>query len=339
VKRFRVAVAGCGAIAETWVRYALSRNDVEIVALVDIREEKAKAMARRHELTSNIYTDVVKAIAASNANLVFDLTTPTAHKEVVIPALRSGCDVFGEKPMATSMEIARDMVSVAEETNKMYAVMQNRRYTQNIRALRELVLSGAIGRIGFVCADFFLGPHFLGFRTIMDNPLILDMGIHTFDQARFITGLDPVSVYCHQFNPSGSWYKGDAAAVCIFEFQGGSVFCYRGSWCAEGSPTSWDASWRVTGSKGTAIWDGASVPYCEVVAPSDEARFISDVKGIDATTSWDGREGHFGCLDEMFSALSEGRSAETDCRDNLKSMAMVFGAIESAREGRKVQIQ
>lgn len=338
VKRFRVAVAGCGVMAETWVKYAFSREDVEIVALADAEVEKAEAMAGRHGLTSNVYRDIVKAIEASNANLVFDVTPPKAHKEVVISALRSGCDVLGEKPMAASLEEARDMVSVAEETGRMYAVMQNRRYTKNIRAIRELVLSGTIGRVGFICADFFLGPHFADFRTIMDNPLILDMGIHTFDQARFITGSDPVSVYCHEFNPPGSWYKGDAAAVCIFELRDGSIFCYRGSWCAEGSPTPWDASWRIIGSKGTAIWNGTNVPRGEIVVPSDEAKFLSDVRRIEATTSWNGREGHFGCLDEMFSALSDGRSAETDCRDNLKSMAMVFGAIESAREGRKVQI-
>ena len=37
----------------------------------------------------------------------------------------------------------------------------------------------------------------------MDSPLVLDMAIHTFDQARFITGANPISVYCHEFNPPG----------------------------------------------------------------------------------------------------------------------------------------
>jgi len=339
MKRFRVAVAGCGSMADTWVKYALSRDDVEVVALVDIKEENAQAMAKRYGLTCNIYGDITKAIRDSGVNLVLNVTTPAAHRDIVIPALRLACDVLGEKPMATSMEEAQEMVSVARKTGKTYAVMQNRRYNKNIRALRELVASGAIGRVGFVCADFFLGPHFGGFRDVMDSPLILDMSIHTFDQARFITGVDSVSVYCHEFNPSGSWYKGNAAAVCIFEFSDGSLFSYRGSWCAEGFPTSWDASWRITGSEGTAIWDGASTPFSEVVIPSDKAKFVNDFRRTEATTSLDGREGHFGCLDEMFSALSERRIAETDCTDNIKSMAMVFGAIESARIGRKIPLE
>ena len=49
----------------------------------------------------------------------------------------------------------------------------------------------------------------------MESPLILDMAIHTFDQARFITGADPVSVYCHEFNPPGSWYK-EMQPRCVF---------------------------------------------------------------------------------------------------------------------------
>jgi len=338
MKRFEVAVAGCGSMADTWVKYVLSRDDVEVVALVDIKEENAQAMVERYALTCNIYRDITQAIRDSGANLVLDVTTPAAHKDIVIPALRLGCDVLGEKPMATSMKEAGEMVSVAREAGKMYAVMQNRRYNRNVRALRELVASGVIGRIGFVCADFFLGPHFGGFRDVMDSPLILDMSIHTFDQARFITGLDAMSVYCQEFNPSGSWYKGNAAAVCIFEFSDGSVFSYRGSWCAEGFPTSWDASWRIVGSKGTAIWDGSGAPHSEVVIPSDKTKFVNDLKRTEAVTSWDGREGHYGCLDEMFSALSERRTAETDCTDNVKSMAMVFGAIESARKARKITL-
>ncbi|MGI6704742.1 MAG: Gfo/Idh/MocA family protein [Clostridia bacterium] len=339
MKRFRIALAGCGSMANQWVAYALTRDDAEIVALIDIVEENAKAMAERHGLSCGIYSDLAEGIRQSGANLVFDVTVPDAHMQIVTTALKMGCDVLGEKPMASSMDEAREMVRTAEETGKSYAVMQNRRYLKQIRALRDFIVSGAIGQPGFINADFFLGPHFGGFRDVMDSPLILDMAIHTFDQARFITGADPVSVYCHEFNPAGSWYKGNASAVCIFEFSDGSVFCYRGSWCAEGAQTSWESSWRITGSKGTALWDGTNPPYGEVVVPSDEKRFINEYRRLDAALNWKGQEGHFGCFDEMFQALLEGRRAETDCRDNIKSMAMVFGALESARTGRKVSLK
>ena len=340
MQAYRIAVVGCGGMAHAWLDYAQRRDDADIVALVDIRREAAEAMAAQRGLSCGLYTDVEEAIRESGANLVFDVTIPASHHAVRKTAMRLGCDVFGEKPLAETPEQCLDLIRVAEETGRTNAVMQNRRYNPHMRALRRLIESGTIGRPGFACADFFLGPHFGGFRDVMDSPLLLDMAIHTFDQARLILGADPVSVYCHEFNPPGSWYAGNAAAVCIFEMSGGSVFCYRGSWCAEGAPTSWESAWRITGEKGTAVWDGHGAPYAEVVAPGDQTgRFTKEFVRVEAPElEQPAHTGHSGCLDEMFASLKEGRRAETDCRDNLFSMAMVFGALESAKTGRKVDL-
>lgn len=338
MKKFRVAVAGCGNMSNQWIKYAISRGDTQIVALMDISEDSAKSKADKYNLQCRVYTDLPEAIEKSDANLVFDITVPEAHKNTVITALEKGCHVFGEKPMAASMSEAVSIVEAAENYGKRYSVMQNRRYLKNIRAFRQLLSSGTIGQTGFICADFFLGPHFGGFREAMDSPLVLDMAIHTFDQARFISGADPVSVYCCEFNPPGSWYKGDAAAICIFEMSDGSIFCYRGSWCAQGCNTSWEASWRVTGSMGTAMWDGVGMPFCETLVSDEENRSVCSFRKMETEAVWNGREGHFGCLDEMFNSLIEERSAETDCRDNIKSMSMVFGAIESSHKGKKIKL-
>ncbi|MCI3920800.1 Gfo/Idh/MocA family oxidoreductase [Paenibacillus sp. TRM 82003] len=337
---YKIVVAGCGGMANAWVKDAIARENVEIVGLTDIKLEFAQAMAERHGLSCGLFTDVEEAIAATGANLVFDVTIPASHYAVCSAALRRGANVFGEKPMAESMADARKLIALAEREGRSYAIMQNRRYNENIRAFRELIAGGTIGKVGQAAADFFLAPHFGGFREAMESPLILDMAIHTFDQARFLTGADPVSVYCHEFNPAGSWYAGNASAICIFEMSEGTVFSYRGSWCAEGAPTSWEASWRVNGSHGTAIWDGTNAPYAERVAPGEqEGKFFRDIERVEAAFEWTGRSGHEGCFDEMFAALSEGRPAETDCRDNSKSMAMVLGAIDSAKEGRKIDLR
>ncbi|MFC4809396.1 Gfo/Idh/MocA family protein [Paenibacillus sp. GCM10023250] len=334
----KIVVAGCGGMANTWVDYALQRDNAEIVGLVDLYEESAKAMAAKKGLNVPTFANLSDALAATGATLVFDVTIPASHKQIAITAMQAGCNVFGEKPMAESYADAQEIVAVSQATGKRYSVMQNRRYLKQIRSFRDLVGSGAIGTPGSIHADFFLGAHFGGFRDVMDNPLIVDMAIHTFDQARFITGADPISVYCHEFNPPGSWYKGNASAICIYEMSDGSVFSYRGSWCADGLNTSWESDWRVTGSLGGARWDGASMPYGEVVNMEKAEGFIREMTRIEGAAVWDGREGHWGCLDEMFAALEEGRPAETDCLDNIKSVAMVFGAVESARTGQKVKL-
>lgn len=342
MKRFRIVVVGCGNMANAWVGYALTREDSEIVALVDISKENAERMAERHGLTCGIYPDVAIAIAETGGNVAFDITIPDSRFDVSRSALQASCHVFAEKPMAVSLEEAHELVRTADRAGRRLSIMQNRRYNGHIRSLRGLITDGTIGPVGYIGADFFLGPHFGGFREAMEHPLIVDMAIHTFDQARFIGGADPVSVYCQPFNPPGSWFAGAAAAVCIFEMSDGSIFCYRGSWCAEGAPTSWEASWRITGANGTAIWDGTGEPYAEIVPPgigTDQSGFLREHVRIEANNEWRGRERHTGCLDEMFAALQEGRPAETDARDNLKSIAMVLGAVESAEKGLKIDLR
>jgi predicted dehydrogenase len=338
MKKHRVVVAGCGGMSNIWLDYAAQREDVEVVGLVDIYEESAKAMAEKRKLNVPTFTDLAAALTSTKANLVFDVTIPESHKLIVSTALKHGCNVFGEKPMAASMEEANELVQLAKEAGKNYAIMQNRRYLKLMRSFRSVVEAGSIGALGSVHADFFIGAHFGGFRDLMDSPLILDMAIHTFDQARFLMAADPVSVYCHEFNPPGSWYKGNASAICIFEMSDGSVFTYQGSWCAEGFPTSWESNWRVVGSKGTAVWDGTHTPTYQIMDESQPQGFHSLFTQHEADVTWDSREGHWGCLDEMFASLEEGRLAETSCFDNIKSTAMVFGAIQSAKLGQKVSL-
>ncbi|MNO22769.1 1,5-anhydro-D-fructose reductase [compost metagenome] len=336
---YRVAVAGCGGMANEWINYALRRPDVSIVALVDIRLEAATAMAVKHGLVCPVFADIGQAIEETGANLVFDVTIPASHYTVASTALAHQCDVFSEKPLAETMEQCNAIAALSERTGRSHAVMQNRRYDPRIRSLRQLIEAGEIGRVGYIGASFFLAPHFGGFRDAMESPLLLDMAIHTFDQARFISGADPVTVYCQEFNPPGSWYAGNASAVCIFEMSDGSVFCYQGSWCAEGAPTSWEASWRIQGDKGAAVWDGTGMPYAEKVADAEPAgKFIRDYERVEGKAADLKETFHHGCLEEMFQALAERRPAETDCRDNRYSMAMVFGALESARTGRKIEL-
>jgi len=332
----KIVVVGCGVMSNTWLDYAEQRKNAEIVGLVDMNIETAKTMAERRKLDVPIYSDLSQALKETEANLVFDVTIPAAHKQVTTTALQANCHVFGEKPMAENLEDAKEVLRVAQHSDKKYSVMQNRRYLKQIRALENLLSTGTIGQVGSIHADFFLGPHFGGFRDLMDHPLILDMAIHTFDQARFISGADPVSVYCHEYNPPGSWYEGNASAICIFEMSDGSVFSYRGSWCAEGLHTSWEGDWRITGSKGSAKWDGFNTPVCEIIDETKPVDFISSFQTVEVPINWENREEHWGCLDEMFAAIEEGRLAETDSSDNIESMKMVFGAIESAKCGKKI---
>ena len=256
----RVLVVGCGGMSRTWLRYLASRDELEVVGLVDLEPEAALEVPH--------FTELAAALAQTEPTVVCDVTIPEAHAEVATVALQAGCHVACEKPMAHSLEAAHATSALAAAAGLNYAVMQNRRYRPAIRAVRDIVASGALADLGIVNADFYLGPHFGGFRDAMQSPLLLDMAIHTFDQARFITG------------------------------------------------------------RRTLCWDGDGPPQTELIGGGEAA----------APAPYTGPEGHAGCLQEMFAAIAAGRPAETSYGDNIKSLAMVFGAIESARRGARVEI-
>ena len=93
------------------------------------------------------------------------------------------------------------------------------------------------------------------------------------------------------------------------------------------------------GREGTAIWDGHDEIYAEVVAEGDQSgSFIRKYERIEGTLPAMAKTGHHGCLEHMFHALEAGIKPETDCSDNVYSMAMVLAALESAKTGRKIMI-
>lgn len=339
--RFRVVVVGAGAVSRFWLPPLLARPDTTVVGLVEPDAGRARAVIAEHRLNCLVDADLETAIADTGANLVANLSPPAAHRAVVETALELGCDVLGEKPMAATLEDAAALVRIARRTGRTFAVMQNRRFHPAIRRLREGIAAGAIGEPVLACADMFLAPHFDGntFLQSLRSPLLLDMAIHTFDQARYVTGAEPLAVFCHELDPGHSWFAGAAAAVCTFELTDGVVFSYRGSWVSNGFPTSYDAAWRIAGTRGTAIWDSAGDPACEAVDRAPRSNLYDDVvrEPWPVTPARD-RTGHAAALDALLDAIATGRPPETDCSDNVVSLAMVFAALRSAEQQRVVPI-
>ena len=338
--RLRIVLAGCGGITRAWMPATLESEDAEIVGLADLRTEAIDRVMEMHGLADVITgTDIAEVLDRCKPDIVYNCTTPDAHVDVALEAFDRGCHVLSEKPLASSTEEARRAIDAAEKARKVYAVIQNRRYDPNIRALRRFLDGGAIGRITTVNADFYKGVHFGGFRDHMKHVLLEDMAIHSFDQCRLISGADPISVYCKEWNPAGSWYDFDASAMAIFDMTDGIVFNYRGSWCSEGLNTSWQCQWRIVGEKGTVTWDGEDGLEAQTVAGSDGKN--STLKDHSIPTdgiSPDKIGSHGGIIREFLRCVRTGETPETTARDNLKSLAMVDGAVQSAGNNSVVSI-
>jgi predicted dehydrogenase len=332
----RAVVVGAGGISGAWFP-PLIQEKVDIVGVVDLNVEAARGRIAKYGLDCDASNDLKATLKRTKPDFVVDLTVPEAHCSVTCTAMAAGCHVVGEKPMASSMAEARKMVRASAKTGRMYMVSQSRRWDELHERVRRAVVGGRIGRLTTINCDFYLGAHFGGFRDAMASPLILDMSIHHFDLARFMTGAEPVGVYAMEFNPAGSWYAGDVAATCVFEMSDGVVFTYRGSWCAEGCHTSWNGDWRLIGTKGTLLYEKDAEPVGQVVA--NKTGFNRKLRDIRAPKAAVRHTGMHGALREMLAFLRTGKKPQTECHDNIRSLAMVFAAIDAAAKRRRVPVR
>ena len=335
-----VVLVGCGAMSKAWLDAAKEVPNIAVVGLVDLDPDRARTRAREYGLNGvAIGTNLDAVLDQTKPQAVFDVVVPAARREVAFSALSHHCHLLTEKPLADSPDNARAIVERARRVGRVHAVVQNRRYVANVRRIRRFLDSGAIGAPTSIHADFFVAPHFGGFREEMRHVLLLDMAIHTFDAARYMVNGDPSRVFCLEWEPANSWYSQGSSATAAFEFDGGKVFTYRGSWCADGFRSSWEAGWRIVGERGSLIWDGFEDLRAEAVRPVREGLFDRvEAIAVPPLVEDDRIGGHLGVIQDFVRAVESGIEPETRGADNIKSLGMVFAAIESAETGRRVDI-
>lgn len=125
----KIALLGCGTMGSTHSRAYEKMSDVELVAVCDIREDFAKDIADVHG--SNVYSDFDEMLENEEIDMV-DICLPTyLHREYVIKAMRQSKDVFCEKPVALTLEDAKEMMNVAKEEEVKFSVGHVLRFFPN----------------------------------------------------------------------------------------------------------------------------------------------------------------------------------------------------------------
>lgn len=321
----RILQVGAGGMGRAWLRTLSGNADVELVGIVDLDLEGAQRAAGE-----NGYGDVplgrsvTELAAQTGANAVLNVTIPVAHHPVTTEALFLGLPVLSEKPAAPSVAEALSLAAASEVTGQLLMISQSRRYYRTLTAFNTAVQE--MGRVGLLTNRFFKAPHFGGFREEMPFPLLIDMAIHPFDVARYLLDADPVAVYADSFNPSWSWFGGDAGAAVTFEFESGMRFQYTGSWVSGGDETSWNGSWLASTEQGTVTWDGEGEPLRTSVGGEPSA----------VEASGDQPEEIAGSLAEFVSALRTGTQPSGEVHENIGSLAMVESAVLSATRQERV---
>jgi predicted dehydrogenase len=125
----------------------------------------------------------------------------------------------------------------------------------------------------------------------------------------------------------------------VFEMGGRILFSYRGSWCAEGLRTSWESAWRIVGTRGTLLWDGEDDIRAEIMTAGRTGLFADCAPvAVPPLHPRDRVGGHRGIVEDFVQAIRTGQPPETVGSENIKSLAMVFGAVESAETGQLARV-
>ena len=187
----RVALLGGGGMASRYHHPSLaSMPDVELAAICDLIEPKARATAARFGIPADrVYSDYKRMLADVQPQAVYALMPPQHLYEPASYILKQGCHLFTEKPLALTTTQARMLAYLAGEHNCLTMVGFQRRHIPAVTALRGRVEER--GPIHFAAVDFLKASRDLeapaGFYDGAIDPLTSD-GIHAIDNLRWLCG-------------------------------------------------------------------------------------------------------------------------------------------------------
>ena len=133
----KVVLVGVGGMGQAWLAAIRDCPEVELVGLVDLNTEAARAVAVGTGLDLAVGTDAVEVAGRSGGQAVIDVTVPAAHHPVTTAALFAGLPVLGEKPVAASVAQGLSLAAAAEITGELFMVSQSRRYNEQLWAFKR----------------------------------------------------------------------------------------------------------------------------------------------------------------------------------------------------------
>lgn len=167
-ERLRGALIGFGFIMEqghaaAYRRRLTTRGDVEIVAIADICDAR-RAAARAAFPDARVYSshELLLAHEADGLDFVDIATPPAAHTEIALAALDAGVHVLCEKPLSTTVSDAAALIDRAQRAERVLFPCHNYRHAPVIKAVREVLDSGVIGRVHTVTLQTFRNTHARG---------------------------------------------------------------------------------------------------------------------------------------------------------------------------------
>ncbi|MBD1383422.1 Gfo/Idh/MocA family protein [Metabacillus arenae] len=325
MNKLKVIQIGVGGFGQSWLTILKDFNEIELVAVADVDEKNIQhAQLLLNDDSVQMFQDHQEALKQVEADIAVIITPPQTHKHLALDALQAGLYVFMEKPISHTFEDAIDLYNEAKKYEKFIMISQNYRWRPEIEVIKDCIQAGTIGTVEYGEWNFRRATKFGGWRDTYTEILIEDMCIHHFDLLRHILEEEPSSIYAKSIKPSWSWFGGNGVASAIIKFDD-ILINYFGSWVTRGKETSWNGEVRLVGSKGIIeLID--DIPFLTLEDGATKELALPSMPYTDREFS----------IYEMVQAIKENRKPITHLEDNLKSFAMVGGALQSIKKGEEI---
>ncbi|MDD2647484.1 MAG: Gfo/Idh/MocA family oxidoreductase [Eubacteriales bacterium] len=354
-RKARVGIIGAGWIAESHVESYLRMPDVEIVAVADLIDGKAKAFCERFGIKgANLYNSHKELLASEKLDAVSVCTYNRTHAECAIDALKAGVNVLLEKPMCVTLEEGIEIMRAEKESGKVLSIGFQPRFDKNMQKVKEIVDSGMLGEIYYIQTgggrrrgipnSTFIEQKTAGIGAIGDiGCYALDLVLNAIGYPKPLTASGYTSAF---FGTNTDYSKPENAcrfnvddfAAAFVRLDGGIILDFRIAWAMHiDSP----CDTIILGKKGglripaTECWNGTmSAP---MTFYTDMAGSFTETK-IPLIPNSEGKGLFYQKIRSFLDAVMYGGKAPIPTSQAIYNQAIIDGIVRSAKLGREVEI-
>jgi len=337
--KHRVAIVGLGMALGPHLRSleALDRR-VEIAACHTPSPARRAAFAARHPWP--LAADLDAIVADDTIAIVFILTPPNSHLELVERCAAAGKHVLLEKPIDVTVERARRTVEAMERTGRKLAIMLQHRFRPASRRLQGLIASGELGPLiaGSAAIRWWRPPGYFaepgrGIKARDGGGVLITQAIHTLDLFQSLAGPMASVAAAAATSPLRAIDTEDIAAAAI-TFANGAVGTIDATTVAY---PGFHERIELVGDKATAVLSAESLDVW-----FKDGRHLHEEGAPSLSGGADpmafSHDAHQALITDFLDAIDEDRQPVTHGREVLKVHLLIEAILRSASEGRTIRL-
>lgn len=341
----RIGVIGVGGMGSAHCKGIKDLKEAKLTLVCDIEAEVAKA--KGEEFNVPYFTDYKKAIKSGLCDAVIVATPHWVHPEISIFAFNNGLHVLSEKPIAVTVADADRMIASAKKNRRVFAVMYQRRTTNLVKKLKELIKSGTIGEITrTLCIDpWYRAQSYYDSGTWRatwrgeGGGVLINQAPHTIDLFTQVAGL-PVKVNAMVRTRLHKIEVEDEVSATL-EYKNQAWGYYYTSTCEPVGPFHME----VVGDKGKIVVSGNEVTLYRYSVPVSKFTYQAknmwdslDVKEEKIEIEPDVVSGHSEVIRNFASAILKGEKLVSPGAEGLSSVEFLNACILSGKKNKAVKI-